>query len=72
MCLSGQALAVAEQLEEEKRTQQKFSELKVRLESVFTTLIILCSPKRIIFCSFLAPTLMACISTSGNGRKILI
>ena len=37
MYLSGQALAVAEQLEEEKKTQQKFSELKGRLESVFTT-----------------------------------
>ena len=37
MCLSGQTLAVAEQLEEEKKTQQKFSELKGRLESVFTT-----------------------------------
>ena len=38
MCLSGQALAVAEQLEEEKKTPQKFSELEVRLESVFTTM----------------------------------
>ena len=37
LCLSGQALAVAEQLEEEKNAQQKFSELKVWLLSVFTT-----------------------------------
>lgn len=37
LCLTGQSLAVAEQLEEEKKTQQKFSDLKVRLTSVFTT-----------------------------------
>ena len=37
LCLVGQALAVAEQLEEEKSQQQKFSELKTRLESVFNT-----------------------------------
>ena len=37
LCLAGQALAVAEQLEEEKKTQQKYSEIKVRLESVFKT-----------------------------------
>ena len=29
LCLSGQALAVAEQLEEEKNAQQKYSEVKV-------------------------------------------
>ena len=37
LCLSGQTLAVAEQLEKERKTQQKFSELKVRLEFLFTT-----------------------------------
>ena len=37
LCLSGQALAVAEQLEEEKGAQQKFTEQKGRLESVFNT-----------------------------------
>ena len=37
LCLSGQALAIAEQLEQEKQAQQKFSELKPKLESVFTT-----------------------------------
>ena len=37
LCLAGQALAVAEQLEEEKNAQQKFSEIKARLETVFTT-----------------------------------
>ena len=37
LCLAGQALAVAEHLEEEKKTQQKYSEIKVRLESVFKT-----------------------------------
>ena len=37
LCLSGQALAVAEQLEEEKKAQQKYSEIKTQLESVFET-----------------------------------
>ena len=37
MCLTGQALAVAEQLEEEKKTAQKYSALKERLEAVFDT-----------------------------------
>ena len=37
LCLTGQAIAVAEQLEEEKKTPQKYSELKTRLESVFNT-----------------------------------
>ena len=37
LCLGGQALAVAEQLEEEKNAQQKYSELKARLETVFNT-----------------------------------
>ena len=37
VCLDGQALAVAEQLEEEKKAQQKYSEIKVRLEAVFKT-----------------------------------
>ena len=37
LCLDGQALAVAEQLEKEKRAQQKYSEIKVRLEAVFKT-----------------------------------
>ena len=38
LCLSGQALAVAEQLEAEKKTQQKYEEIKTRLESVFQTI----------------------------------
>ena len=38
LCLSGQALAVAEQLEEEKKAQQKYDEIKSRLESVFQTM----------------------------------
>ena len=37
LCVTGQALAVAEQLEEEKKAQQSFTELKARLESVFNT-----------------------------------
>ena len=37
MCLTGQALAVAEQLEEEKKTAQKYSALRERLEAVFDT-----------------------------------
>ena len=37
LCLGGQALAVAEQLEEVKHAQQKFSELKAHLEVVFIT-----------------------------------
>ena len=37
MCLTGQALAVAEQLKEEKKTAQKYSTLKERLEDVFNT-----------------------------------
>ena len=38
LCLSGQASPVAEPLEEEKKTPQKFSELKVRLKSAFATM----------------------------------
>ena len=35
LCLDGQALAIAEQLEYEKDGQQKFTEVKARLENVF-------------------------------------
>ena len=35
LCLSGQALAVAEQLEHEREGQQTFAQVRVRLESVF-------------------------------------
>ena len=38
LCLARQALAVAEQLEVEKSTQQTFTELKNRLETVFNTI----------------------------------
>ena len=37
LCLTGQAIAAAEQLEEEKNAQQPYSALKVQLESVFNT-----------------------------------
>ena len=37
LCLSGQALAVAEQLEEEHAPQQTLTALKGRLETVFHT-----------------------------------
>ena len=37
LCLSGQALAVAEHLEEEQAVQQNFTQLKTRLETVFNT-----------------------------------
>ena len=37
LCLCGQALAVAERLEEEKQTPQKYTELKERLETVFNS-----------------------------------
>ncbi len=37
LCLNGQALAVAEQLEEEKKAQQPYTELIARLKSVFNT-----------------------------------
>ena len=35
--LSGQALAIAEQLEEEQKSQQRYSILKARLQSIFDT-----------------------------------
>ena len=37
LCLTGQALAVGEQLEEETKAQQPYTALKARLESVFNT-----------------------------------
>ena len=37
LCLTGQALAVVEQLEEEKKSQQNFPDLTKRLEDVFPT-----------------------------------
>ena len=37
LCLTGQALAVAEQLEENKKTPQKYTAIKERLEAVFNT-----------------------------------
>ena len=37
LCLGGHALAVAEQVEEDKNAQQKSSELKAHLEAVFNT-----------------------------------
>ena len=37
LCLTGQGLAVVEQLEEEKKSQQKFPDLKKRLDDVFQT-----------------------------------
>ena len=37
LCLCGQALAVAERLEEEQKTPQKYSELKTRLKAVFNS-----------------------------------
>ena len=40
LCLDGQALAVAEHLETEKGAQQKFTEIKARLELVFSTVAI--------------------------------
>ena len=37
LCLCGQALTVAERLEEEKQTPQKFTDLKTKLEAVFNS-----------------------------------
>ena len=37
LCLSGQALAVAEQLEQERQGAQTFAQVRLRLESVFLT-----------------------------------
>ena len=37
LCLSGQGLAVADRLEEEKRAPQKYTELKARLTNVFNS-----------------------------------
>ena len=37
LCFTGQALAVAEQLEENKKTPQKYTAIKERLEAVFNT-----------------------------------
>ena len=37
LCLCGQALAVAERLEEEKKTPQKYADLKAKLEAVFNS-----------------------------------
>ena len=37
LCLCGQALAVAERLEEEKQTPQNFTDLKTKLEAVFNS-----------------------------------
>ena len=36
-CLTGSALAVAERLEEEKQTAQNFTEIKAKLESVYSS-----------------------------------
>ena len=37
LCLSGQALAVAEQLEQERQGAQTFAQVRLRLENVFLT-----------------------------------
>ena len=37
LCLSGQALAVAERLEEEKKIAREFEAIKMKLETVFNS-----------------------------------